>query len=412
MFRKNPEKYIKESGADTVIADEFHRTKNEKTSTLDSFKSTRSMYKNFIGLTGSLVSNGVNDVQPLVDVVSNKKHSLGADKKQFDAKWVRRNNLGPYKYMKKSRRPVVGFNNPNELKKELGKFIDYADNDDLRDIAKIPKKNVEVVKVPLSKEQLKIYRGIVNKNPNVKKLIYRKRLETLKDDEIAKAYNDLIEGRKLMNSIGSVVPGVDLKTSANITPKTKRLLDDMEKHLKTTKDGQAILLTNLVNGGTDVLEAGLKQRKIDYGKFIGKGNPGVDEGTRQKDVVDYTKNKKRVMIINGAGAEGISLGNTTWEGMLDPHYNPERMNQMEARGIRAHGLSHRAPKDRVVKVNRYMATMPKTLGIFRKAPYKTPDEVIYEIANNKDKQNQMLYRMLKQNQQAMKRNQSFGTNRK
>lgn len=186
----------------------------------------------------------------------------------------------------------------------------------------------------------------------------------------------------------------------------------MEKHLKTTKDGQAILLTNLVNGGTDVLEAGLKQRKIDYGKFIGKGNPGVDEGTRQKDVVDYTKNKKRVMIINGAGAEGISLGNTTWEGMLDPHYNPERMNQMEARGIRAHGLSHRAPKDRVVKVNRYMATMPKTLGIFRKAPYKTPDEVIYEIANNKDKQNQMLYRMLKQNQQAMKKNQSFGTNRK
>ena len=40
--------------------------------------------------------------------------------------------------------------------------------------------------------------------------------------------------------------------------------------------------------------------------------------------------------------------------------------------------------------------MPKTLGIF-KSPYKTPDEVIYEIANNKAKQNQLLYNLLDEN---------------
>ena len=67
------------------------------------------------------------------------------------------------------------------------------------------------------------------------------------------------------------------------------------------------------------------------------------------------------MIVSPAGAEGLSLGNTTWEGVLDPHFNPERMNQMEARGVRAGGLKGRA--DRTVSINRYMATMPKKFGI-------------------------------------------------
>ena len=168
-----------------------------------------------------------------------------------------------------------------------------------------------------------------------------------------------------MNSVGSVVPGVDLKTSAQITPKTKKMLDDLVEHIQNTPDAQAIVLTNLINGGADVVEAGLQDRGIDYGKFIGKGNKGVTEETRQKDVEDFKKGKKKVMIISGAGSEGLSLNNTTWEALLDPHYNPERMNQMEGRGIRAYGLQHRKPEDREVQVNRYMATMPKLFGLFK-----------------------------------------------
>ena len=72
------------------------------------------------------------------------------------------------------------------------------------------------------------------------------------------------------------------------------------------------------------------------------------------------------------------------------------MNQMEARGIRAHGLMHRPEDERRVDVNRYISTMPKKLGIF-KSDYRTPDELIYEISQNKDKQNQVLFKFLKAN---------------
>lgn len=101
------------------------------------------------------------------------------------------------------------------------------------------------------------------------------------------------------------------------------------------------------------------------------------------------------MIVSPAGAEGLSLGNTTWEGVLDPHFNPERMNQMEARGVRAGGLKGRA--DRTVSINRYMATMPKKFGIIPPR-LKTPDEKIYEIANNKNIQNQEFYNFLRKHQ--------------
>lgn len=408
MFRKNPQEILKSVGADTIIADEIHKVRNSGTSTLKSFQDSKDMYKNFIGLTGSVVNNKINDVYNLVDLAARGDHKLGENQKKFDESFLRRSDAPMYKDVKPERKPVVGFNNKKLLQSELKKYIDYAGDDEVREIAKIPHKDVRVKKVPISKKQAQYYKKIISDNPEMAKLIQQKRLETLKDDEVAKAFNAMIESRKLMNSIGSVVPGMSLSDSAKKTPKTRKLLNDMEKHLSKTPDGQAILLSNMINGGIDVLEAGLKDRGIDYGKFIGKGNEGVTEESRQQDVNDYKDRKKRVMLISGAGAEGISLGDTTWEGVLDGHYNPERMNQMEARGVRAFGLSHRPEEDRRVDVNRYISTMPKTFGIF-KSPYKTPDEVIYGIADNKARQNQLLYDLLKDNNKAPRKSkfQSF-----
>lgn len=395
MFRSNPKKYITESGADTIITDETHRQKNETAALTKKLRDTRGMYKNYIGLTGSVISNDISDVLPLVDVASNGKHQLGKNKKEFADTFLKRSSDKKYRKTPKGRIPVTGLNNKEMLSKNLNQYIDYLDNDDVKEVAKMPNKQVNLVRVPISRRQARIYKDLLNEDKKVKKMITAKRLETLKDEEIARAYSKLNESRKLMNSIGSVHPGIDISSSAKITPKTKKLLDDLQNHLQTTPDGQALLFSNLINGGTDVLEAGLKDRKIPYGRFIGKGNKGVTEKGRQQDVSDYNKRKNRVMVISGAGGEGISLGDTTWEGMLDPHFNPERMKQMEARGIRSNGLKGRKPEDRNVAVNRYMATMPKTLGLF-KSRYRTPDEFIYEVANNKDRQNKLLFDLMKE----------------
>jgi SNF2 family DNA or RNA helicase len=402
MFRRDPEKYIKMTGADTVITDESHRGKNEGVGVTEALKNTRGLYKNYIGMTGSIISNKISDVHPLIDVATGGQHGLGDSKDDFEKKWLVRSKDKMYRHLHEKRIPITGFKKRNTLKAELLKYIDYADYEDIKDIAKMPEKDLHVVKVPISAEQAKLYKKMVNNDPAVRKMIFRKRLETLKDDEAAKAFSSLMEERKLMNNAGAIVPGTSLKDGLSKSPKTQKLLEDLDKHLQMTPDGQAILFSHLINGGVDVMEEGLKQRGIPYGKFIGKGNPGITEQTRQTDVNDFNKRKKRVMLISSAGGEGVSLNDTTWEGVLDPHYNPEKMKQMEARGIRSHGLSHRPPAQRKVEVNRYIATMPKTLGII-KSRYRTPDEFIYDIAQNKERQNKLMYDLLKEDRKKNKR---------
>ena len=394
MYRRDPEKYIKESGADTVITDEAHRGKNESTQTLKALKRARPLYKNHIALTGSLISNSISDLQPLVDVTTGGKNEIGKNKKDFERKWLRHASGRKYRGVPESRRPIVGFNHEKRLAKDLSSIIDYVDYDDVKELADMPGKRIHIEKVPLSKEQAKIYKGILKNDKGVRRMIRNKRLETLNDKERAEAFNKMREARKLMNSISSVKPGIPIRKSAEVSPKTKKMLDDLDAHLKADPKNSAILFSHLVNGGVDVMEAGLKNRGIDYGKFIGKGNEGVTEESRTKDVNDYNDHKKRVMIVSPAGVEGVSLNDTTWEGVLDPHYNPEVMNQMEARGVRSGGLKGRA--DRNVDITRYIATMPKRFGIFKDSR-KTPDEVIYQISRQKAAQNQVLYDMLKRN---------------
>ena len=53
MFTKDPEKHIKNHGADTVIFDELHRVRNDKTKTYKELSKSRNLYNNVIGLTAS-----------------------------------------------------------------------------------------------------------------------------------------------------------------------------------------------------------------------------------------------------------------------------------------------------------------------------------------------------------------------
>jgi len=396
MFRKDPERYLSETGADTVILDEQHRGKNEGTMTTDALKKIKGKYQNFIGLTGSLVSNSIADVQPLVDVASGGEHLLGKTKDEFSQKYLLRDSRPPYNTLHEKRRPIIGFKNKTQMLDEIGDYVDYVGYDDIKALANIPEKRVNVIKVPLSDEQAKLYKKILNQDPAAKRLILKKRLETLRDEEAAQAFSTLIESRKLMNNYASVLPGMSIERGLMYSPKQAQLVRDMEEHLRNNPQGQALLFSHLIHGGVDSLEAALKHKHIPYGKFIGKGND-VTEEMRQQDVRDYLDRKKRVLIVSPAGGEGLSLNDTTWEGVLDPHYNPEKMNQMEARGIRSGGLAYLPKDDREVKVNRYIATMPKTFG-FIPSRYRTPDEFIYEIAQNKDRQNHMLYNLLRQYQ--------------
>jgi ERCC4-related helicase len=157
------------------------------------------------------------------------------------------------------------------------------------------------------------------------------------------------------------------------------------------------MYSNLVRGGVDVIEAGLKARGITYGVFSGKGNKGVTEASRQQAVKDYQDGKNKVILITGAGAEGLSLGNTTMVQLADGHYNPERISQAEARGIRAKGLSHRPKDKRRVAVKRYVSIIPRNFWqkiTFQKQKEKSVGQWVYTTAAKKERTNKQLREVL------------------
>jgi len=344
MYRKDPKAYIEAAGADTVIYDELHKAKNEGVKTTEAIKAARPFHRNFIGMTGSIISNTPADIVPLIDAMTGGSHALG-NKTTFESRFVRKDDKGEKK-----------LNNPQVLKSLLVPYVHHVDADSLNTGA--PTKHVEEVRVEMSDRQAQLYKFVTDKLDPLTRLALKAGVSKLNGAELNNVFTKLIRLRQLSNSVHTMDQSMSVADSAHQTPKIKKILDDVVEHIKETPDAQVVLHTNLIVGGVDVLTAGLKQRGIDHALFIGKGQPGVTEASRQHGVAEYQAGRKRVIVLSAAGGEGLDLPNTTFMGMTDGHFNPEKINQAEARGIRAGGLSHRDKKDRNVIVRRYVSVLP------------------------------------------------------
>lgn len=349
-FRQNPDAYIDAYQPDTLIVDEAHRLTNMESASYKAIRHARTRIPRVIPLTASIVQNDPSDVVPLLNIVAGQDHT----RKEFKQRYVRRvptgqkGVFGGKVYAKKIVRQ-------EELKRTIGPHIHYIED---LDADKKPAKEVETVEVPMNAEQLKLYRmSMKGVDPKLQARIAAG--EAVSQREAMTVFTRLMRARQVSNSIHTVQPSMTPGQAADATPKIKQILDDAAAHIDSTPDAQIIMYSNMVHGGVDVLKAGLEKRGIPFGIFAGKGVKGITEETRQQAVDDYLAGKIKAIIITGAGAEGLSLGNTTLVQLVDGHYNPERISQAEARGVRAGGQAHRPQSERRVAVKRYVSTLPR-----------------------------------------------------
>ena len=349
MFKKDPDKYLDKTKADTVIYDELHRAKNETSKITDVIKNIRGKHRNFIGLTGSVVSNSPADLVPLVDAMTDGKHFLG-NKESFESRFLNVDNRG--------RKTIK---NLPVLKTLAGKYIDFVDRDDLKS-AKPPAREYRIHDVVMSPVQGDLYRYAIDKLDPLTKAKLKIGVGKLSDSDVRKIGNKMMGMRQISNAPHTAVEKMSLEESYRHSPKVQKLIKNVKNHLNSTKDGQVIIGTQFIKGGVDILTHALNKEKIPHGVFIGKGNKGITEKTRNKAVDDYNSGKNKVIILTAAGGEGINLPNTTEVHLLDGHFNPEAISQLEARGIRAGGLSHRDEKDRKVTIHKYRSVQDRKVS--------------------------------------------------
>jgi hypothetical protein len=114
----------------------------------------------------------------------------------------------------------------------------------------------------------------------------------------------------------------------------------------------------------------------------------MPRGFRNQEITDYKAGKKRLLLITGAGAEGLDLPDTTMVSLLDGHYNPMKIKQIIGRGVRRGGLSGFPPEKRFVRINKYVADPETAEGSI--------DWHVYRVAQDKEKAINDLWQAVKQ----------------
>ena len=392
-FRKDPEGLLRATGADSAILDEVHNARNPSTHLYRSLMSVRPQLRTVVGLTGSPMSNKPEDLVPIMDIVHGPGgHGLGTPS-QFRQRYVQRKTRKKF-FLFGPKVEKVKIRHGKELKARLRGKVDFVPQEQVEHL--MPRRALEVVDVPMSPHQKRLYSFAMGQLNPITRYKVERGLPVGKH-EAQHIFAMIAQARQASNSIHTLDRSVTPETSALATPKLRRVIDDTVAHLSTVPDGQAVLTTNLVHGGVDVLVAGLRARGIEPAIFIGKGNRGVTEKIRQQAVSDYKAGKKKVIVLSGAGSEGLSLDNTTFVGMVDGHWNPERITQTEARGRRIGGQAHRPREARQVQVRRYRSILPQNW--FTKAlvgKKHSTDEWLYSTAERKDELNAAVRKLLQE----------------
>lgn len=395
MFARDPEALVRESGADMLILDEFHRIRNPEGVTYDAAVKARALVPFFVGMTGSPVNNDPKEIVPLINLAAGREIMKPSTfDRRHKVRIARQSGFFGGKRFVTSLKDLPG------IQRDLGPHVDWVTTEDVG-ADTMPRKEVEEVHVTMSPEQRKIYDWAMGQIDPVTRWKIRNNLP-VGQKEANNVFSMIIKARQAANSSHLFRKDLSLEQDAATTPKVKRLLDDVERHLAERPDNQAVLYSNLIAGGVDVLSAGLKARGLDHALFVGKGRDVGDTKVtgplRDQGVQEFKDKKKRVIVLSSAGAEGLDLKDATGFFSLDGHFNPERTRQAEARVRRLKGQMYRPPEERKVQIKRYFSDYepPSFMGrLFGKKAPTTTDTWIHNVALQKHRQNQMLQTALK-----------------
>jgi hypothetical protein len=390
LFREHGEKIIEDTGADTLIIDEVHKVRGTEGTTYNKLRDLRSRFKNAITLTGSIVNNEPNDVVPLLDVTyGNKGHNL-VSKSFFDKLFVQKDTktkgfLSPKVTVEKN------LKNKDQLAKYLKGKIDYISHDRLE--KDMPRRKEQIVEVEMTPHQQKLYDFAMTDVDAITRWKIRNNLP-VSQREAKDAFSKSMQARQVATDPSVLDKNLEGKDPAEYSPKIKKIVEDLSSHLKERPDNRSVIYGNLIKGQVGSVEKSLIERNIPYAKFVGMGQEGSTASQREKAIEDFNSNKVRTLLISGAGAEGLDLKDGTMMQMIEGHYNPERIQQAEARIRRLGALANRAPEEREILIKRYVSkanTPTGAKGLLNKA-YKafgaagdqTVDGWVYSVAKRKD----------------------------
>lgn len=357
-----------------LIVDEAHRLRDAATKNYQALKNTDAQKR--LLLTASPFYNHPSDIAPLVNIAAGES-VLPMSKDDFSAKYVSQQKVWPglMNYMRGADYGVREGVNPkrsDELKGIFGKWVDQHPSS----TEGFPTVEREDVSVPMTSQQLRVYDSLMNKAPPWVAAKVRAGLPPSKK-ESTQLNGFLSAARQIANSTSP------FQTEGEAhDPKIQRAFEEMQKHLQDPQ-GKGVVYSNYLDAGIQPYKSRLEQAGIPYGEFTG----ALDRKKRDQLVSDYNENKLKVLLLSSAGGEGLDLKGTRLLQMLEPHWNEEKLRQVEGRGIRYKSHEGLPTDQQNVRVQRFLATRPAS-GILESLKLRKPGHSVdeYLAQRGRDKQ--------------------------
>lgn len=358
-----------------AIADEAHRLRNHGTKRTKSISDLFGKADKRLLATATGQYNHMADISPLVNIAAGKK-VLPEDRREM---------MNRYTKTKKNKQSIIGrvlgkdpgesvqLHNHEELKGVLQKHIHHYDvKDDPKKADKFPTQEENRIEVPMSSEQLRMYKFVEGDMPWLTKMKIRNNMPLDKKEKSnLNAFSSGI--RQASNSTRHL----HSKGQGSFTPKIEKAVSNLKKDMELDKNFRGLVYSNFLEAGVGEYSRKLQQEGIDHHIYHG----GLTAAEKDTMVKDYNAGRRKVLLISSSGAEGLDLKGTKKVQVLEPHFNPSRIKQVVGRAARYESHSHLPAEERHVKVEHYLSTHKKPF--IGKAHYSIDK---YLTENSDDKQ--------------------------
>lgn len=369
LFSKNPEKYLK--GRDTLILDEGHNARNTASNLYKSLEGALPFLRNKIVLTASPYNNSPGDLAPLLNIVSGKTTlTPGSLNKYIEPVMKRTGFLGLGGKVRVNEK----FNPSPELAEILRRYVDYEPGDE-----QLPDVERDVVKVPMTKQQMRAYRytweGLP---PEVKRAIQKDILPEKQD--IFEFFSRIANARLASNNPKALL-NVPTDKPYELSGKALYIKDN----LKPSKNGLGdIIYSNYCKNAAELIAQLLEDEEIEHSLLTGN----LSSKQKDREVKEFIEGKSKVLITTPTGKEGFSIPNARSVIIHDPHWNPEVTRQAMGRGVRINSLADKVIVKELIAVE---PDEPPILGFIKRKKTPSVEEWMKSVSDKKKNLQKQVY---------------------
>lgn len=329
----------------TLVMDEVQAIGRAETDRSQTLTKRGKDYDKKLILSGTPIRNDPSELAPLVNLMKGRE-VMPTDKKAFHDRYVREIMSKP-SFLGKivGRQPVrtgYAIRNQRELEDMLRGHVDYH----MPSKENFPSKTEEVIEVRMSKEQQQKYDYALKKLANPV-LAYKIKKGLPPSKAEAKELNSFMAATRQISNTASGYGG------SVASPKISRAVEEVVKRHEKDKNFRAMVYSNYLDSGIKSYQTELNKRGITSKVFDGS----MSDKQRQAVIDEYNSGKLNVLLVSGAGAQGLDLKGTKLVQVLEPHWNSARTEQAKARAIRYKSHDFLPEKERHVEVQTFHSTL-------------------------------------------------------